>query len=100
MGSAIARTFVDRGYRTTVWNRTTSKSAPLADAGATAATEAVAASPLVVVCLLDGAAVDEVPASVPGRRPIRPRRTAWSGRPRQGWTPVRPAGRTRCAGRR
>ncbi|MEU5580157.1 NAD(P)-binding domain-containing protein [Streptomyces huasconensis] len=67
MGSAIARTFVERGFRTTVWNRTAAKAAPLADAGATAAAtaaEAVAASPLVVVCLLDGAAVDEVLASV------------------------------------
>jgi 3-hydroxyisobutyrate dehydrogenase-like beta-hydroxyacid dehydrogenase len=67
MGSAIARTFVDRGYRTTVWNRTASKSKPLADAGATAAAtaaEAVAPSPLVVVCLLDGTAVDEVLGSV------------------------------------
>jgi 3-hydroxyisobutyrate dehydrogenase-like beta-hydroxyacid dehydrogenase len=69
MGSAIAKTFVDRGYRTTVWNRTASKSAPLVDAGATAAAtaaEAVAASPLVVVCLLDSAAVDEVLGSVDG----------------------------------
>ncbi|MEU7643615.1 NAD(P)-dependent oxidoreductase [Streptomyces huasconensis] len=67
MGSAIARTFLERGFRTTVWNRTAAKAAPLADAGATAAAtaaEAVAASPLVVVCLLDGAAVDEVLASV------------------------------------
>jgi 3-hydroxyisobutyrate dehydrogenase-like beta-hydroxyacid dehydrogenase len=63
MGSAIASTFVDRGRRTTVWNRTASRSAPLVDAGATAAptaAEAVVASPLVVVCLLDGAAVDQV----------------------------------------
>lgn len=67
MGSAIAKTFVDRGYRTTVWNRTASKSVPLVDAGATAATtaaEAVAASPLVVVCVLDSTAVDEVLGSV------------------------------------
>lgn len=67
MGSAIARKFLDRGYRTTVWNRTASKSAPLVDAGATAAAtaaEAVAASPLVVVCLLDGTAVDDVLGSV------------------------------------
>jgi 3-hydroxyisobutyrate dehydrogenase-like beta-hydroxyacid dehydrogenase len=69
MGSAIAKTFVDRGYRTTVWNRTASKSAPLVDAGATAAAtaaEAVAASPLVVVCVLDSAAVDEVLDAVDG----------------------------------
>lgn len=67
MGSAIAKTFVDRGYRTTVWNRTASKSAPLVDAGATAAataTEAVAASPLVVICLLDSTAVDDVLDSI------------------------------------
>lgn len=67
MGSAIARTFVDRGFATTVWNRTASKAAPLVEAGATAAAtaaEAVAASPLIVVCLLDGTAVDEVLASV------------------------------------
>lgn len=67
MGSAVARTFIDRGYRTTVWNRTSSKALPLVDAGATAAAtaaEAAAASPLVVVCLLDSAAVDEVLGSV------------------------------------
>ncbi|MBO8199246.1 NAD(P)-dependent oxidoreductase [Streptomyces smyrnaeus] len=67
MGSAIARTFLDHGHPTTVWNRTAAKTAPLADAGATAAptaAEAVAASPLVVVALLDSAAVEEVLASV------------------------------------
>lgn len=67
MGSAIARAFVDRGYRTTVWNRTASRSVPLVDVGATAAAtaaEAVAAGPLVVICLLDSTAVDEVLASV------------------------------------
>lgn len=67
MGSAIARTFVDRGFRTTVWNRTASRTRPLVDAGATAAAtaaEAVAASPLVVVCLLDSTAVDEVLGTV------------------------------------
>ncbi len=69
MGSAIAKTFVDRGHRTTVWNRTARKSAPLADAGATAAAtaaEAAAASPLVVVCLLDSTAVDDVLGAVEG----------------------------------
>lgn len=67
MGSAIARTFVDRGYRTTVWNRTARRSTPLAESGASAAataTEAVAASPLVILCLLDTTAVEEVLASV------------------------------------
>ncbi|CAM3450580.1 NAD(P)-dependent oxidoreductase [Occultella aeris] len=63
MGSALARTLVDRGYRTTVWNRTATKAAPLAATGAgvaATAVEAVAASPLVIVCLLDSAAVDAV----------------------------------------
>ncbi|MEU3272965.1 NAD(P)-binding domain-containing protein [Saccharomonospora sp. NPDC006951] len=69
MGSAIAKVFVDRGFRTTVWNRTASKSRPLAEAGATVAATAAAAvkaGPLVVVCLLDSAAVDEVLDSVAG----------------------------------
>lgn len=63
MGSAIARTFIERGFRTTVWNRTPSRAEPLVDAGATATTsaaEAAAASPVVVICLLDGQAVEEV----------------------------------------
>jgi 3-hydroxyisobutyrate dehydrogenase-like beta-hydroxyacid dehydrogenase len=67
MGSAIARALLGRGHPTTVWNRTAAKAAPLADLGAAAAAtaaEAVAASDLVVVCLLDSAAVDEVLASV------------------------------------
>lgn len=54
MGSALARAFVAAGHRTTVWNRTSSKTEALVAAGASAAgsvTEAVAASPLVVACL-------------------------------------------------
>lgn len=67
MGAAIAKTFLDNGYRTTVWNRTGSKAAPLVEAGALAAStpaEAVAASPLVVICLLDSSAVEDVLSSV------------------------------------
>ncbi|MBG0823096.1 NAD(P)-dependent oxidoreductase [Planomonospora sp. ID91781] len=33
MGSPIARTFVERGYRTTVWNRTVGRSALLGGVG-------------------------------------------------------------------
>ncbi|QGG96701.1 NAD(P)-dependent oxidoreductase [Actinomarinicola tropica] len=69
MGSAIAAAFVERGYRTTVWNRTSSKTAPLVAAGATAAAnpaDAVAASPITVICLLDTAAVDAVLDSLVG----------------------------------
>ncbi|GAA1102393.1 NAD(P)-dependent oxidoreductase [Nocardiopsis metallicus] len=67
MGSAIARTLLERGHSTTVWNRTASRTAPLVAAGATAAdsaAEAVRSSPLVVLCVLDYAAVDEVLAAV------------------------------------
>lgn len=63
MGTAIAAALIERGHRTTVWNRTVSRAAPLVAVGAEAAptaTAAVAASPLIVVCLLDGAAVDAV----------------------------------------
>ncbi|WP_154794904.1 NAD(P)-dependent oxidoreductase [Occultella kanbiaonis] len=67
MGSALARTLVDRGYHTTVWNRTATRATPLAEAGATVAAtalEAVAASPLVIICLLDSAAVETVLATI------------------------------------
>ncbi|WP_205472892.1 NAD(P)-dependent oxidoreductase [Nocardioides sp. SYSU D00038] len=67
MGSAIARTLLGAGHRVTVWNRTASRGEPLRAAGAAAAPtarEAVGASPLVVVCLLDTPAVDAVLAGV------------------------------------
>ncbi|GAA2100915.1 NAD(P)-binding domain-containing protein [Streptomyces albiaxialis] len=69
MGSALARTFLERGHRTTVWNRTAHRSASLAEAGAATAptaAEAVAASPLVVLCLLDGPAVEQVLGTLEG----------------------------------
>ncbi|MFG3254058.1 NAD(P)-dependent oxidoreductase [Streptomyces sp. NPDC048172] len=56
MGSALAATLLGAGHPTTVWNRTPGKAAPLAARGARTATdpgEAVAASPLVVACVLD-----------------------------------------------
>ncbi|MEU8227416.1 NAD(P)-binding domain-containing protein [Kribbella sp. NPDC048915] len=56
MGTALARAFLTAGHPTTVWNRTPGRSPELDTRGATRATtalEAVAASPLVVVCLLD-----------------------------------------------
>ncbi|WP_410785753.1 NAD(P)-dependent oxidoreductase [Kribbella sp. C-35] len=56
MGTALARAFLAAGHPTTVWNRTPGRSPELdtelgAIRAATAA-EAIAASPLVVVCLL------------------------------------------------
>jgi 3-hydroxyisobutyrate dehydrogenase-like beta-hydroxyacid dehydrogenase len=66
MGSAIARVFVANGHAVTVWNRTESKTKPLADLGASvaeSAAEAVAASPLTVLCVLDHEAVEAVLAA-------------------------------------
>ncbi|NEE01457.1 NAD(P)-dependent oxidoreductase [Phytoactinopolyspora halotolerans] len=60
MGTALASAFVRAGHRTTVWNRTAGKAAPLVEKGAVApgsAADAVAASPLTVVCVIDYDAV-------------------------------------------
>ncbi|WP_131735514.1 NAD(P)-dependent oxidoreductase [Actinomadura roseirufa] len=60
MGRALAGVFVRDGYPTTVWNRTAAKAEELVAQGATLAGsvgEAVAASPLVVVCVSDYEAV-------------------------------------------
>lgn len=54
MGSALARAFLDAGHPTTVWNRTTARSAPLAAAGAAVESrieDAVRANPLIISCL-------------------------------------------------
>ncbi len=54
MGSALARAFLAGGNDVTVWNRTAGRADPLVAAGATAArsvTEAIEASPIVVVCI-------------------------------------------------
>ncbi len=63
MGRALAGAFLDTGHPTTVWNRTAGKGGELTERGATEAAtvaEAVAASPIVVVCVLDYDAVREV----------------------------------------
>ena len=63
MGSALARAFVAAGHPTTVWNRAPEKAAALVAAGAVradTAAAAVAASPLVVICLADHRSVHEV----------------------------------------
>lgn len=60
MGRALAAALVDDGHPTTVWNRSPDKAAALVDRGAVLATsvrDAVAASPLVVVCVSDYDAV-------------------------------------------
>lgn len=54
MGSALARALIAAGHPTTVWNRTSARTAPLVEAGALASAsiaDAVAASPLTITCL-------------------------------------------------
>jgi 3-hydroxyisobutyrate dehydrogenase-like beta-hydroxyacid dehydrogenase len=63
MGSALARAFLRNGHPTTVWNRSAAKADGLITEGAIRAAtvgEAVSASPVVVVCALDHAAVRRV----------------------------------------
>ncbi|MEE1751819.1 NAD(P)-dependent oxidoreductase [Streptomyces sp. SP18CS02] len=74
MGSALAAAFLAAGHPTTVWNRTPARADELAAAGAVRAetvAEAVTASDLVVVCVLDQPAVtallDPVAGSLAGR---------------------------------
>ncbi|MHC0433563.1 NAD(P)-dependent oxidoreductase [Streptomyces sp. O3] len=62
MGTALARAWLAAGHPLTVWNRTPARAAALAAEGARvadSAAAAVAANPLVVVCLLDDASVEE-----------------------------------------
>ncbi|MGP3969811.1 NAD(P)-dependent oxidoreductase [Streptomyces sp. 6N223] len=63
MGSALAGALLDAGHRVMVWNRTPSRADPLVARGAAraeTAAEAVAASELTVVCLVDYAASRQV----------------------------------------
>ncbi|MEV4382545.1 NAD(P)-binding domain-containing protein [Streptosporangium sp. NPDC049644] len=63
MGQALAGAFLRDGYPTTVWNRTAAKAEQLVAQGARladSAGDAVAASPLVVVCVSDYGAVHEL----------------------------------------
>ena len=63
MGSVLAKTFVDHGLKVTVWNRTASKAEPLVTAGAVRARsprDAIAASPLTIVSLLNKAVTKSI----------------------------------------
>lgn len=63
MGRALAKAFLRAGHPTTVWNRTVAKAEELAALGATVAhspAAAIAAAPLVVICVSDYDAVAEV----------------------------------------
>ncbi|MEU5552534.1 NAD(P)-binding domain-containing protein [Micromonospora sp. NPDC047793] len=63
MGTALARAWMAAGHPLTVWNRTPARAAAFDAEGVRvtdSAAKAVAANTLVVVCLLDDAAVEEV----------------------------------------
>ncbi|TXS52404.1 NAD(P)-dependent oxidoreductase [Streptomyces sp. t39] len=63
MGRALAGAFLAAGLRTTVWNRTPGRDGELAGRGArraVSAAEAVAASPLTVICVVNYDAADAV----------------------------------------
>ncbi|NGO75296.1 NAD(P)-dependent oxidoreductase [Streptomyces sp. YC504] len=76
MGRALAGAFLDAGVRTTVWNRTPGRDRELVERGAISAAtaqEAVAASELAVVCVVNYDAsdavlrTDDVTAALKGR---------------------------------
>ncbi|BBC33001.1 hypothetical protein SGFS_042950 [Streptomyces graminofaciens] len=63
MGQALAGALLDAGHPTTVWNRTAGKADRLVERGAVLAPsvgDAVAAGPLVIVCVTDYAVVREL----------------------------------------
>lgn len=86
MGRALARAFLDNGHATTVWNRSAGKADELAARGAIVATtaeEAIAASPLVVVCVLDYSVVREILKPLSGSLAGRTLVNLTNGTPRQ-----------------
>ncbi|WP_189250612.1 NAD(P)-dependent oxidoreductase [Streptosporangium pseudovulgare] len=86
MGTALAGAFLDAGHPVTVWNRTAGKAAGLVARGATeaaTAAEAVSASPLVVVCLLNDDTVREVLDGAAGSLAGRTVVNLTNGTPRQ-----------------
>lgn len=60
LGRAVAQAFLRAGHSTTVWNRSPAKASGLAAAVADSPAEAVAASGLVVVVVLDNQAAQQV----------------------------------------
>lgn len=63
MGSTLARLLLQKGYHVTVWNRTIAKAKPLVQAGAVLAPNvaaAVSASPIIVICVHDYPATNQI----------------------------------------
>lgn len=74
MGSALARSLLEKGHAVTVWNRSPQKAVSLADTGAVlapSATAAISASPLILICVTNYAAsnhiLNEAAADISGR---------------------------------
>ncbi len=70
MGSALARAQLRAGHKVTVWNRDPRKAEPLAAEGAVVATscaDAIAASPVIMVCLVSYEAADHLLSQDPVR---------------------------------
>ncbi|GAA2087366.1 NAD(P)-dependent oxidoreductase [Actinomadura alba] len=84
MGTRLAQAFLVAGHATTVWNRSAAKADALVAQGAVRAAtveEAVAASPLVVVCLPDYPTVSDLLEPVAKRLPGRALVNLTSGTP-------------------
>lgn len=63
MGAALAQAFLNAGHKVTVWNRNASRAEPLTSKGAIFASspaEAIAASPLAIMCVLDNKSVEAI----------------------------------------
>ncbi|MBD0425168.1 NAD(P)-dependent oxidoreductase [Streptomyces sp. TRM S81-3] len=97
MGAALVRAWLAAGHPVTVWNRTPARAEALAAEGAAVArtaAEAVAASRLVIVCLLDDASVGEAldGADLAGRDLVNlTTGTPAQGRARAAWAAARGA---------
>ncbi|SDJ43662.1 NAD(P)-dependent oxidoreductase [Nonomuraea jiangxiensis] len=86
MGRSLAGAFLDSGHPTTVWNRSAGRSEELAGRGATVAAtaaEAIAASPIVVICVLDYDVVHEILDPLSGSVAGRTLVNLTNGTPRQ-----------------
>jgi 3-hydroxyisobutyrate dehydrogenase-like beta-hydroxyacid dehydrogenase len=63
MGSALVRALLENGCAVTVWNRSPEKAVPLVDKGAVLASnaaEAITASPIILVCVTNYAASNQI----------------------------------------
>ncbi|MCM3268681.1 NAD(P)-dependent oxidoreductase [Paenibacillus elgii] len=86
MGAALAEAFLKAGHPTTVWNRSVGKADTLVAKGAiraATASEAVSASLLIVVCVLDYEAVDNILSPLGGLLAGRTLVNLTNGKPEQ-----------------